>query len=62
MELDRILTAIKCCSAAVRCHQCPYNKYRMEEGARNDDCQKMLMRDLCAEIEVDSGNAWWNYD
>lgn len=61
-QLDRILKGIECCSAAVRCNQCPYNKYRHEENARIDDCQKEMMLEIFAETGIDGTTAWWVED
>ncbi len=51
-RLDRIQKAIECCSAAVRCNQCPYKKY--VDTYQMDECQMELMRDVCQEIGVDA--------
>lgn len=55
-RMDRVFKGIECCSAAVRCDQCPYNKHDRKE------CMKELMLDVCIEIGMEVPEAWKDED
>ena len=60
-RLERITTATNCCSAGIRCYECPYKELK-GNSIIFKECQAKFLRDFFDETGIADSCVWWRED